>query len=77
MDDSTPRSLQRPRSRHRLVDLALDAVFSFTGPAHVSYDDTPPRGPRTQEEARAGYAQWERVTRGGHTYLVERRGDAA
>ncbi|MBB2901167.1 hypothetical protein FHR75_001955 [Kineococcus radiotolerans] len=69
----TPRSLQRPRSRNRFVDLFLDAAFSFTGPAQVSRDEEPPRGPRTEEEARAGYAQWERVTRGGHTYLVERR----
>ena len=68
----TPRSLQRPRSRNRLVDLLLDAAFSFTGPAQVTSDETPPRGPRTEEEARAGYAQWERVTIGGHTYLVER-----
>ena len=72
----TPRSLRRPRSRNRLVDLLLDAAFSFTGPAQVTADETPPRGPRTEEEARAGYAQWERVTIGGHSYLVERRAPA-
>lgn len=70
--DDLPRSVRRPRSRNKFFDLFLDAAFSFTGPAQVSYDDAPPRGPRTEEEARAGYAQWERVTVGGHTYLVER-----
>ncbi len=54
------------------MDLLLDAAFSFTGPAQVTSDEAPPRGPRTEEEARTGYAQWERVTVGGHTYLVER-----
>jgi hypothetical protein len=69
----TPRSLQRPRSRNRFVDLFLDAAFSFTGPAQVSHEEGPQRGPRTEQEASVGYADWERVTRGGHTYLVERR----
>ena len=69
----TPRSLQRPRSRIRLFDLFLDAAFSFTGPAQVSQEEGPQRGPRTDDEAREGYAGWERVTRGGHTYLVERK----
>ncbi|MFD0481766.1 hypothetical protein ACFQ46_04090 [Kineococcus sp. GCM10028916] len=68
----TPRSLQRPRSRNRLFDLFLDAVFNFTGPAQVSQEEGPQRGPRTPEEASAGFDGWERVTRGGHTYLVER-----
>ena len=71
----TPRSTRRPRSRHKLVDLFLDAAFSFTGPAQVSYDDAPPRGPRTDEEARSGYGTWQRVTVGGHSYLVEKHGD--
>ncbi|WP_432510687.1 hypothetical protein [Kineococcus sp. SYSU DK001] len=69
----TPRNLRRPRSRNKFFDLFLDAAFSFTGPAQVSHEEGPQRGPRTDEEARAGYAQWERVTRGGHSYLVERR----
>ncbi|WP_432544144.1 hypothetical protein [Kineococcus sp. SYSU DK002] len=68
----TPRNLRRPTSKNKFVDLFLDAVFSFTGPAQVSHEEGPQRGPRTDEEARAGYAQWERVTRGGHSYLVER-----
>ncbi len=73
-DSHTPRSLRRPRSRFRLVDLVLDAAFTFTGPAQVHHDEAPPRGPRTEEEARAGYGRWERVTDAtGHTYLVERR----
>jgi len=71
---ATPRSTRRPRSKHKLVDLFLDAAFSFTGPAQVSYDEEPPRGARTAEEARRGYGTWERVTVGGHSYLVERRG---
>ena len=70
--DALPASLQRPRSRNKLVDLLLDAVFSFTGPAQVGRHEGPQRGPRTEEEARAGYGQWERVTVGGHSYLVER-----
>lgn len=69
----TPRSLSRPRSKHKLLDLFLDAVFSFTGPAQVSYDDAPARGPRTEEEAQRGYGSWERVTIDGHSYLVEKR----
>ncbi|WP_432502919.1 hypothetical protein [Kineococcus arenarius] len=72
--DGLPRSLQRPRAKNRWVDLVLDAFFSFSGPAQVSAEEGPQRGPRTEEEARAGYAQWERVTVGGHTYLVERKG---
>lgn len=69
-----PGHLQRPRSRNRWVDLVLDAAFSFTGPAQVSGDhEEPQRGPRTAEEAARGYAQWERVTVDGHSYLVERR----
>ncbi|MBB2902451.1 hypothetical protein FHR75_003282 [Kineococcus radiotolerans] len=69
-----PRDLQRPRSRHRWVDLVLDAAFSFTGPAQVSgLDEGPQRGPRTAEEATRGYAHWERMTVGGHSYLVERQ----
>jgi len=67
-----PRSLRRPTSKNKVVDLFLDAVFSFTGPAQVSSQEGPQRGPRTEAEARAGYAQWDRVTQGGHTYLVER-----
>lgn len=70
----TPRSTRRPRSKHKLVDLFLDAAFSFTGPAQVSHDDAPARGARTEEEARSGYGTWERVTVGGHSYLVEKRG---
>lgn len=73
--DDLPRSVRRPRSRFKLVDMALDAVFNFTGPAQVSYDDTPPRGPRTEDEARAGFGEWERKTIGGHTYLVQRTTD--
>ncbi|NAZ81239.1 hypothetical protein GTR02_05365 [Kineococcus sp. R8] len=69
----TPRSIRRPQSRFRLVDLFLDAAFSFTGPAQVSFDDAPARGARTEEEARAGYGGWERVTIDGHSYLVEKR----
>ncbi|WP_432562481.1 hypothetical protein [Kineococcus sp. SYSU DK003] len=69
----TPRSLQRPRSKNKFIDLILDAAFSFTGPAQVSHEEGPQRGPRTEEEARAGYAQWDRVTVNGHTYLVERK----
>ncbi|MEZ0163380.1 hypothetical protein AB2L27_01225 [Kineococcus sp. LSe6-4] len=72
-DAGTPVRLRRPTSKNKVVDLFLDAVFSFTGPAQVSHEEGPQRGPRTEAEARAGYAQWERVTRGGHTYLVERR----
>jgi hypothetical protein len=72
-ETATPRSTRRPRSRHKLVDLFLDAAFSFTGPAQVSYDEEPPRGPRTEEEAQRGYGTWERVTVGGHSYLVEKR----
>ncbi|WP_432560881.1 hypothetical protein [Kineococcus sp. SYSU DK003] len=74
VDDSRglPRTLQRPRSRNKFVDLFLDAAFSFTGPAQVGQYEGPQRGPRTEQEARSGYAQWERVTVGGHTYLVER-----
>jgi hypothetical protein len=68
----TPTRLRRPTSKNKVVDLFLDAVFSFTGPAQVTHEEGPQRGPRTEEEARAGYAQWERVTRGGHSYLVER-----
>ncbi|GAB3259736.1 hypothetical protein GCM10027586_19560 [Kineococcus gypseus] len=68
-----PAHLQRPRSRNRWIDLLLDAAFSFTGPAQVSEEEGPQRGPRTPEEASRGYAQWERVTVDGHTYLVERR----
>jgi hypothetical protein len=71
----TPRSTSRPRSRYKLLDLFLDAAFSFTGPAQVSYDDAPARGPRTAEEAARGYGDWERVTVGGHTYLVEKRAE--
>ena len=71
----TPRSLSRPRSKHKLLDLFLDAAFSFTGPAQVSFDDGPARGPRTAEEAKQGYGSWERVTVGGHSYLVEKRVD--
>lgn len=73
--DHQPRSVLRPRSRFKVVDLVLDAVFNFTGPAQVSFDDTPPRGPRTEDEARSGFGDWERVTVGGHTYLVEKRAD--
>ncbi|MEW1956747.1 hypothetical protein [Kineococcus sp. NPDC059986] len=72
-DPRTPARLRRPTSKNKWVDLALDAVFSFTGPAQVSHEEGPQRGPRTEAEAQAGYAQWERVTRGGHTYLVERQ----
>lgn len=69
-----PQNLQRPRSKHRLIDLALDAVFSFTGPAQVSGENEgPQRTGRTADEAQAGYAQWERVTVNGHSYLVERK----
>jgi len=73
--DDKPRSVRRPTSRFKLIDLVLDAAFSFTGPAQVSFDDTPPRGPRTDDEARRGFGDWERVTVGGHTYLVEKRAD--
>ena len=73
-----PAHLQRPRSKNKWIDLVLDAVFSFTGPAQVSgADEGPQRGPRTEEEARSGYAHWERITVGGHSYLVERRDGAA
>ena len=71
--DTLPSHLQRPRSKHRWLDVLLDAAFSFTGPAQVMDDETPQRGGRTEEEARQGYAQWDRVTVGGHTYLVERK----
>jgi hypothetical protein len=74
--EDLPTHLQRPRSKNRLLDVLLDAAFSFTGPAQVMDDDTPQRGPRTEEEARSGYGQWDRVTVGGHSYLVERRPDA-
>ncbi|MFB9375903.1 hypothetical protein ACFFKU_16685 [Kineococcus gynurae] len=70
--EELPRSLRRPRSRNRFVDLFLDAAFTFTGPAQVGAGEGPQRGPRTEEEARAGYGEWDRVTRGGHTYLVPR-----
>jgi hypothetical protein len=55
----------------RFVDLFLDAVFSFTGPAQVGSHEGSIRGARTEQEAREGYAQWKRVTVNGHTYLVE------
>lgn len=74
-DPRTPARLRRPTSKNKWVDLVLDAVFSFTGPAQVSHEEGPQRGPRTEAEAQAGYAQWERVTRNGHTYLVERPAD--
>ncbi|GAA0297743.1 hypothetical protein [Kineococcus aurantiacus] len=70
-----PKNLQRPRSRNRFLDLFLDAAFSFTGPAQVGAYEGPQRGPRTPEEASTGYGQWERVTVGGHTYLVEKRAE--
>lgn len=71
-----PSHLQRPRSRNKWIDLVLDAAFSFTGPAQVSgVDEGPQRGPRTEEEASEGFAQWDRVTVDGHSYLVERRAD--
>ena len=60
-----------------LRDLFLDAAFSFTGPAQVGEYEGPQRGPRTEEEARRGFATWERVTVNGHSYLVESRVDAS
>lgn len=68
-----PRNLQRPRVKNRFFDLFLDAAFSFTGPAQVGEYEGPQRGPRTEEEASRGYAQWERVTVNGHSYLVENK----
>ncbi|NAZ87188.1 hypothetical protein [Kineococcus indalonis] len=73
-----PKNLQRPRSKHKWIDLMLDAAFSFTGPAQVSAEDEgPQRVGRTEEEARSGYGQWERITVGGHSYLVERKAPGA
>ncbi|PRY14138.1 hypothetical protein [Kineococcus rhizosphaerae] len=69
----TPSALRRPTSKNKWVDLVLDAVFSFTGPAQVTHEEGPQRGPRTDEEATAGYGEWDRVVVDGHSYLVPRR----
>lgn len=72
--DGLPSSLQRPRSKYKLIDLMLDAAFSLTGPAQVSGDgEGTEHGPRTPAEAQNGCAQWRRVSSDGHTYLVERK----
>lgn len=70
--DDTPRGYQRPRSKHKFVDMLLDMAFSFTGPAQATRDDAPVRGPRTDEEAQAGFGEYARVTVDGKTYLVRR-----
>ncbi|PPK93879.1 hypothetical protein CLV92_109157 [Kineococcus xinjiangensis] len=76
-DRDVPYYYRRPRSRHRWVDAVLEAWFAFVGPAQGVTDRTPQRGPRTPEEAAAGYGDWERVTApDGRTFLVPRSGDA-
>ncbi|WP_432483436.1 hypothetical protein [Kineococcus esterisolvens] len=76
-DRDVPYHYRRPRSKHRWVDVFLDGWFSFVGPAQGLIDRTPPRGPRTPQEATAGYGEWDRVTTAdGKTFLVPRE-DAA
>ncbi|WP_459642555.1 hypothetical protein [Kineococcus sp. NUM-3379] len=72
-DRDVPYYYRRPRSRYRWVDAVLEGWFSFVGPAQGVVDRTPQRGPRTAEEAAAGYGDWDRVTApDGRTFLVQR-----
>ncbi|GAA4977926.1 hypothetical protein [Kineococcus glutinatus] len=73
-DRDVPFYYRRPRSKRGWVDALFQGMFTFTGPAHATYDPTPPRGPRTEEEAAAGYGEWDRVTNpDGTSFLVPRR----
>ena len=72
-ESDVPYYYRRPRSRYRWVDAVLEGWFAFVGPAQGVVDRTPPRGPRTPEEAAAGYGDWERTTTpDGRTFLVPR-----
>lgn len=71
-EEDVPYGYRRPRSKNKFVDLLLDAVFNFTGPAQATHDSTPMRTGRTAKEAKEGYAQWQRVTVDGKTYLVQK-----
>jgi hypothetical protein len=73
MSDDTPQGYRRPRAKNRVADFLMDLAFNFTGPAQASRDDSPPRGPRTEEEARSGFGEFERVSVDGKSYLVKRR----
>ena len=73
-DRDVPYYYRRPRSRYRWIDAILEGWFSFVGPAQGVVDRTPQRGPRTPEEAAAGYGEWDRVTNpDGTSFLVPRR----
>ena len=73
-DREIPYYYRRPRSRHRWIDAFLEGWFAFTGPAQGTVDRTPQRGPRTPEEAAAGYGEWDRVTNpDGTSFLVPRK----